>query len=96
LTCISIAIIFVSYKVQHKKNYMAEQGLKVTTSKKQYLSLLMKWDEKIPEGFLSQVLKEHPEVNANRINNVRYGKTIDLEFLKEIIRITVPQYSKGK
>lgn len=75
---------------------MAEQGIKVETPKKEYLSLFIKWDKKIPMDFLSLVAKEHPEVNANRLNNVRYGKTVDVALFKEILRISVPQYSKGK
>jgi hypothetical protein len=61
------------------------------TDKVKYYKLYTKHDHRIPEDFLSTCLKAHPEWKANRVNNVRYGKTADLQMLEEIISLTVSQ-----
>lgn len=54
----------------------------------EYLNKYMRYNNVIPENFLSVVLKSHPEWNPNRVNNVRYGKTADIVVFNEIIKLT--------
>lgn len=60
------------------------------TDKVRYYKLFTKYDQRIPEDFLSTCLMAHPEWKPNRTNNVRYGKTADFDMMEEIIRLTVP------
>lgn len=62
--------------------------------KKEFMRLYIDYTDLIPSNYLSQVIVKNPNWNTDRVQNVRYGKTHDLAMFKEILAITVPQFSK--
>lgn len=43
--------------------------------------------DKLPKDYINQVVKLDHKLNLNRIENVRYGRTIDLEILSLLEKI---------
>lgn len=61
--------------------------VKSENDKAEFFRLYAKYVKKIPTDYLNKVIVAHPDWSADRIINVKYGKTHDLEILKEILKL---------
>lgn len=61
------------------------------TQKTEYMNLFLKHKDQIPKEWMGEVLKARPEWSdkTNRLYNVRYGRTCDLEMFREILKLIV-------
>lgn len=61
--------------------------VKKKSDEKEYMLLWVQYTDRIPAGYLNKVIIAHPDWNAQRITNVRCGKTRDLEIFKAILNL---------
>lgn len=64
-----------------------------TKIRKNFRERLSDIDDYIPGDYQGKILRQRPEWNANRIVNVRFGRTVDLDILEylEELAMTVKE-----
>lgn len=50
--------------------------------------------DRLPENYVNQVILRMPEVRASRIQNVKYGNTVDFEILEVFEELAIERKIK--